>query len=76
MDNYVVQFKESERDAVINIITRSNDIVLNHIEPDSINITIQRFDSDAVYEELLRQIERELNRPHPSVVRKIESDTD
>jgi hypothetical protein len=63
MDNYVIHFNESERDAVINIITRTNDIVINHIEPTSVNITIQLERSDEAYEELLLQIERELNAP-------------
>jgi hypothetical protein len=62
MKNYKVHFAEEERDGVINVISRSNDIVLNQVEPTSVFITIQLEDepADILYEELLAQLDREL----------------
>lgn len=61
MTNYVVRFNEHEREAVLNILSRSNDVVINTVEPTSVHITIQLEESQAVYEALLLQIERELH---------------
>jgi hypothetical protein len=65
MENYVVRFNEHERDAVLNILSRSNDIIINNVEPTSVGITIQLEESAAAYTALLEQIEREL---HPTTV--------
>ncbi len=62
MTNYVVRFNEHERETVLNILSRSNDIVINTVEPASVHITIQLEESQAAYEALVEQIERELHR--------------
>jgi hypothetical protein len=65
MKNYRIHFSEEEREAVLEIITRSNDVVLNQVEPLSAFITIQQEDDEAdlMYAELLARIDREL---HPA----------
>lgn len=70
MKNYKIHFTEEQRDAVLNIIARSNDIVLNQVEPLSAFITIQLEDeeADALYTELLAQIAREVGTPKVVVV--------
>jgi hypothetical protein len=70
MKNYRIHFTEAEREAVLNIISSSNDIVLNQIEPESVFITIQLDDdeADVMYGELLEQIDREVRAPRVVVV--------
>ena len=67
MENYVVRFSEHEREAVLNILSRSNDIVINNVEPTSVGITIKLEESGAAYGVLLEQIERELHPTGPVV---------
>lgn len=73
MQNYVVRFNEGEREAVLKILSRSNDIILNHVETDSVGITIQLDESDAAYEALLAQIEQELHQKPDVVVIRVEN---
>ena len=61
MENYVVHFEESERDTVLNVLARYNDVIINKVEPTSALITIQLDDSKPAYELLLEEIDRELN---------------
>jgi hypothetical protein len=70
MKNFKVNFAESERDAVVKILSRSNDIVLNQIEPQSAFITIQLEDeeADALYADLVDQIDAELRKPQVVVI--------
>ena len=70
MENYVIRFNEHEREAVLGILSRSNDIVINNVEPTSVGITIQLEESAAAYEALLDQIGREL---HPANVNPTKS---
>ena len=73
MQNYVVRFNEGEREAVLSILSRSNDIIINHVETDSAGITIQLEESDTAYEALLAQIERELHQRPDVVVIRVEN---
>lgn len=70
MKNYKIHFSEEEREAVLDIIARSNDIVLNQVEPTSAYVTIQLEDdeADVLYSELLAQIDREVRAPKVVVV--------
>jgi hypothetical protein len=71
MKNYKIHFVESDREAVLNIISRSNDIVLNQVEPTAAFITIQLDDDDAdvMYDSLLTRIDQELRQPEIIVVK-------
>jgi hypothetical protein len=65
MRNYMIHFSEAERESVLNIIARSNDIVLNSVEPEAAFVTIQLEDAEAdlLHAELLAQIDREVRAP-------------
>jgi hypothetical protein len=63
MENFRVHFDERERDAVVTILSRKNDVVINTVEPTSIGITIQKDDAEDTYYSLLDQIDRELRGP-------------
>jgi hypothetical protein len=69
MENYVIRFNESEREAVLEILSRSNDIVINKVEEASVGITIQFDDSEDAYKMLIDQIEKELH-PTGSVIER------
>jgi hypothetical protein len=69
MENFVIRFNEHERDAVLGIISRSNDIVINNVEPTNVGITIQLDDPEPVYQSLLEQIDRELHTSSINTVR-------
>ena len=73
MQTYVVRFNQSEREAVLNILSRSNDIIINHVETDSVGITIQLDESDTAYEALLAQIEHELHQKPDVVLIRVET---
>ena len=62
MKNYRIHFSELERETVLNIISRSNDIILNQVEPEAASITIQLDDdaADVFYEGLIARIDGEL----------------
>jgi hypothetical protein len=62
MENYEIHFNESERDAVLKIISSSNDVLVNNIKLTSVGITIQQDDAEPIYQALLERIDREL--PH------------
>ena len=62
MNNYVIHFQDHEREAVLEILSRSNDIIINHVETTSAGITIQLEDSDLAYEALLDRIRIERER--------------
>lgn len=68
MNNYVIHFQEQEREAILNILSRSNDIIINHVETTSVGITIQLEDSDQAYEALLDRIRIERERQATIIV--------
>jgi hypothetical protein len=67
MDNYLVRFDESERESVLNILARYNDVIINKVEPTSALITIQLDDSKPAYDLLMEQIDLELNAPEVTI---------
>ena len=70
MKNYKIHFSEEEREAVLGIVTRSNDVIINQIEPQGVFVTIQLDDDEAdmMYSALLAQIDRELRAPKETIV--------
>lgn len=63
MDTYVIHFDETEMEAVMDVLSQSNDIVINTIEPTSIGFTIQNDDAENAYQALLQQVDRQVRRP-------------
>jgi hypothetical protein len=70
MKNYRINFLEDERQNVLDIVTRSNDVVLNQVEPEGIFFTIQLDDdqADTLYESLLDRIEAEVRAPRLTTI--------
>jgi hypothetical protein len=58
MDNYRIYFDESERNEVVGILRKYNDIVIDNIDDNSVGITIERDDSGPFYKELMEEIDR------------------
>jgi hypothetical protein len=69
MKNFKINFPESDRNTVLSIISRSNDVVLNQVEPESAFVTIQLEDDDAdlLYESILSQIDMEIRSPQTTI---------
>jgi hypothetical protein len=65
MENFVVRFNPSEREAVLDILSTSNDVIINNVTEGSALITIQQDNASLAYETLLQHIDRRL---HPNVV--------
>jgi hypothetical protein len=65
MKNYRINFLEDERQNVLDIVTRSNDVVLNQVEPEGIFFTIQLDDDQA---DTLDRIEAEVRAPRLTTI--------
>lgn len=58
MKNYKIRFPETFRDDVLKLVSASNDVVVNQLEPEAIFFTIQLEDepADAMYETLCEHV--------------------
>lgn len=70
MENYIIQCEETEREHVLELLNRSNDIIVNNVEPTRIGITIQLDDAEAAYQNLLNNIEAALKDRRNIVVNR------
>jgi hypothetical protein len=66
MENYRVYYQEGEAEDILRILRRSNDVLIDNINSNSIGITVERADAEKFYTRLLDQIYREVYdfRPH------------
>ncbi len=62
MENYVIRFTDAQREAVMKVISKSNDVIINRLEENSVGITVQLDEADEAYGVLLDEIKRELNK--------------
>ena len=60
MQNYRIYFDESEREFVVRILRKYNDIVIDNINDHSVGLTIERDDDGAFYRNLMDEIDREV----------------
>jgi hypothetical protein len=60
MENYRIYFGNNEKDEILKILGRSNDVVIDNIDEHSVGITIERDDAEFLYMNLLEIIEREV----------------
>jgi hypothetical protein len=60
MDNYRIYFDESERNEVVRILRKYNDIVIDNIDDNSVGITIERDDSGPFYKRIMEEIDRDV----------------
>ena len=58
MENYRIYFEESERNEVVGILRKYNDVIIDNIDDTSVGITIERDDSGALYANILDEIDR------------------
>jgi hypothetical protein len=58
MENYRIYFENSEKDHVVRILRKYNDVVIDNIEENSVGITIERDDNGAFYSSLMEEIDR------------------
>jgi hypothetical protein len=71
MKNFKLIFPEAHRETVLSMISRSNDIVLNQLEPACASITIQLEDdqADVLYSSLVSEIDARINPPEVVVLK-------
>jgi hypothetical protein len=60
MDNYRIYFDESERNEVVRILRKYNDIVIDNIDDNSVGITMERDDSGPFYKRIMEEIDRDV----------------
>jgi len=58
MENYRIYFDESERNEIVKILRKYNDIIIDNIDDNSVGITIEREDSAEFYRDLMDEIDR------------------
>ena len=66
MENYRIYFEEGEEEDILAILRRSEDVLIDNINTNSIGITIEKDNAGSLYVRLLDQIDREIYafRPH------------
>jgi hypothetical protein len=67
MENYRVYYDEDHRKAVLKILNRTNDILINNIMKDSVGITIERDNAEVLYKEITDQINKEVYQDQQNV---------
>lgn len=60
MGNYRIYYEEGEKNRVISVLRRHNDIIIDNIAETSVGITIEREDAESFYRDLLEEIDREV----------------
>jgi hypothetical protein len=60
MENYRIYFDDRERNEVIRILRKHNDVVIDNIDDHSVGVTIERDDSGAFYRQIMDEIDKEV----------------
>lgn len=60
MENYRIYCEENERADITVILRKYNDVIIDNVDSNSLGITIEREDADALYQQLLDEIDREV----------------
>jgi hypothetical protein len=60
MENYRIYFDETERNDVLSILRKYNDVLIDNIDDHSVGITIERDDSGFFYRNLMDEIDRDV----------------
>jgi hypothetical protein len=60
MENYRIYFDQSERDDVIRLLRKYNDVLIDNVDEHSVGITIERDDDGRFYRELMAEIDRQV----------------
>ena len=60
MENYRIYFDAMERNEVLRILRKYNDVLIDNVDENSVGITIERDDNGMLYRDLLGEIDREV----------------
>ncbi|HEX8038219.1 MAG TPA: hypothetical protein VF490_03690 [Chryseosolibacter sp.] len=60
MENYRIYCEENERAEIMSILRKYNDVVIDNVNSNSFGITIERDEPDALYDQLMEEIDREV----------------
>jgi hypothetical protein len=60
MENYRIYFDTAERNEVVRILRKYNDIIIDNIDDQSVGITIERDDSTNLYRAVMDEIDRDV----------------
>lgn len=60
MENYRIYFDTAERDDVVRILRKYNDIIIDNIDDQSVGITIELDDSTNLYRTVMDEIDRDV----------------
>ena len=60
MENFRIYCEENERAEIMSILSKYNDVVIDNVSSNSFAITIEREDADALYEQIVQEIDREV----------------
>ncbi|HYC84421.1 MAG TPA: hypothetical protein VEB86_04330 [Chryseosolibacter sp.] len=60
MENYRIYFDETERNDVLRILRKYNDVLIDNIDDHSVGITIERDDSGLFYRNLMDEIDKDV----------------
>lgn len=60
MENYRVYCEENEREEIMSILRKYNDVVIDNVNTNSFGITIERDDPDTFYNNLMEEIDRDV----------------
>jgi hypothetical protein len=60
MENYRIYFDENERNEIVGILRKYNDIIIDNIEDTSVGITIERDEGGLFYKRLMDEIDRDV----------------
>ena len=58
MENYRIYFDESERNEIVKILRKYNDVIIDNIDDNSVGITIEHENSAEFYRNLMEEIDR------------------
>jgi hypothetical protein len=60
MKNYRIYFDGSEREDVLNILRKYNDVIIDNVDDHSVGLTIELENSEILYRDLMAEIDREV----------------
>jgi hypothetical protein len=60
MKNYRIYFDGSEREDVLKILRKYNDVIIDNVDDHSVGLTIELENSEILYRDLMAEIDREV----------------
>jgi hypothetical protein len=60
MENYRIYFDPSERDDIIRVLRKYNDVLIDNVDDHSVGITIECDGAEKFYRDLIAEIDRDV----------------